>query len=347
MTNLHAKSAVEFPVVSLCKLFGVTKQAYYKRDDDKSMKAAALESLVEDFIREIREVDPEISGVKLWSMYMKGLGLEHPIGRDKFCAIFAEKGFRVREVKLKPRTTDSTHGLPVYPNLVKDLIPTRPNQLWVSDITYIEMEAFGIRLFCYLSLILDAYSKEIVGWSVGETLSTEFPLEALRMALKRLKGGAQGLIHHSDRGVQYASRVYVSELSSHGIRISMTESGNPKDNAQAERINGTIKNEFLTGKTFSCVAEVREAVARAVDFYNNERPHMSINMMTPVEAGMCSGPLKKKWISYRERAIMRNMGQEKGTTKIGLPLPSELPPYCGNSDGNLIQEQSQPNLVTT
>ena len=147
-----------------------------------------------------------------------------------------------------------------------------------------------------------------MGYSVGETLESRYPLEALEMALRHYEGkDLSNLIHHSDRGVQYASYEYTRRLQERRIRISMTESGNPKDNAVAERINGTIKNELLGGMTFLNVNQVREALKKAVDFYNNERPHWSLDGMTPVEASRCEGELKKKWISYRERAIKRQL----------------------------------------
>lgn len=229
---------------------------------------------------------------------------DYPVGRDRFCRIANENGQKVRLKKAKPRTTDSTHGLPVYPNLIKEYIPTAANQLWVSDITYIViMEDDNHYHFCYLSLILDAYTEEIVGWSVGPTLDTEYPMEALRMALKRIEGKEVNLIHHSDRGCQYASREYVKTLREHGIQISMTESGDPKDNAQAERINNTMKNELLKDKVFHSIGEVTAAVALAVDFYNNRRPHMSIGMMTPAEAAESTGDRDMKWTSYRHLAI--------------------------------------------
>lgn len=159
-------------------------------------------------------------------------------------------------------------------------------------------------IFCYLSLILDAYTEEIVGWSVGPTLETKYPLEALKMALKRIEGKNDiTLIHHSDRGCQYASSDYIKLLNGNHIQISMTESGDPKDNAQAERINNTMKNELLKGMRFCNIDEVIATVARAVDFYNNERPHMSIDMMTPVMAAFCEGEIKKRWVSLREQAI--------------------------------------------
>ena len=136
---------------------------------------------------------------------------------------------KVRQKVRKPRTKDSTHGLPVFPNLIKDYIPLAPNRLWVSDITYITIWIDAEHYhFCYLSLILDAYSEEIVGWSVGETLDAAYPIKTLEMALGRIAGTAKEdvqLIHHSDRGCQYASAKYIAILREHGIRISMTESG--------------------------------------------------------------------------------------------------------------------------
>ena len=182
--------------------------------------------------------------------------------------------------------------------------------------------------FCYLSMVLDAYSEEIVGWSVGPTLDTAYPIEALKMALKRIEGKNVCLIHHSDRGCQYASREYVGLLKSHGISISMTESGDPKDNAQAERINNTMKNELLLGKTFTSIGEVIAAVAVAVDFYNNRRPHMSIGMMTPAEASKTTGDRDMRWISRRLLAIKsRNMADVTGKGLPLQPVSGLLPAY--------------------
>ena len=158
--------------------------------------------------------------------------------------------------------------------------------------------------FCYLSVVTDYYTKEIVGWCVGETLEARFAIEALEMALQRLGGKpAENLIHHSDRGVQYASYAYTDILKKNNIRISMTECGDPKDNAVAERVNGIIKNELLMDMRFFSIEEVRKALKAAIDFYNNERPHMSLDWMTPAQAALCSGELRKKWVSYREKAI--------------------------------------------
>lgn len=287
---------------SLCELFGVTKQAYYKRDEELAARRIAQEDLALKFIKQTRVKDPGLGGNKLWRMYRREFEAGDPIGRDHFTDLIDRYGLKVRKRVRKPRTTDSTHGLPLYPNIVKDFIPSAPNQLWVSDITYITIwPSYDRPAFCYLSLVMDAYSKEIVGWHVGPKLDTEYTLRALSMALEHLGGGdGSGLIHHSDRGCQYASHIYIGRLREHGIRPSMTESGDPKDNAMAERVNSTIKNELLKGMTFSNISQVNEALGLAISFYNEERPHMSLDMKTPREASICEGELSKKWTSRRE-----------------------------------------------
>ena len=238
-------------------------------------------------------------------MYRKDFYGNNPVGRDRFEDILDKYNLKLRKKKRKPRTTDSRHGLPTYPNQAKSYIPTQVNRLWVSDITYIPIYVSESKhIFCYLSLILDAYSKEIVGWAVGETLETSHCIHALRMALGCVDDtSGKELIHHSDRGCQYASKEYTSLLKEYDITISMTENGNPKDNAQAERINNTMKNELLKGKVFYDIKEVTKAVEKAVLFYNTARPHMSINMMTPQEAATHTGEIKKGWTSYRDIAI--------------------------------------------
>lgn len=297
----------------MCELFGKTKQAYYKRDD---LKAAARDELIEkvivDFARDTRKNDSGIGCKKIWIMYNSQYGGDIFIGRDRFIDILSANGLRLRRRIRKPRTTFSGHGLVTYPNLVYGFVATAVNQLWVSDITYVKIWIFPEKyVFAYLSLIMDGYSREIIGWTLGDTLDTAYTLKALEMAYKRLeslddKGKAKvrgSLIHHSDRGVQYASKEYVESLRAHQILISMTESGNPKDNAMAERINSTIKNEMFKDLSFWSLSEAREAIRLAVDFYNEKRPHMSLDMMTPAQAAECTGEFKKRWFSYRDAAL--------------------------------------------
>ena len=301
----------------------MSKQAYYKHDESKVLLKTAQESFVLEYVRSIRRKDPGIGGMKLWYMYCREFDENNPVGRDRFADIIDRNNLKVRLKVRKPQTTDSSHGLPTYPNIIKDFIPSRPNQLWVSDITYITIWVDECHyVFCYLSMILDAYTEEIIGWSIGPTLETMYPLEALRMALARIEGlDCPDLIHHSDRGCQYASGEYIKLLNDNQIRISMTERGDPKDNAQAERINNTMKNELLKDMRFRNIEEVKTAVANAVDFYNNERPHMSIDMMTPTQAACCEGELNKWWVSYRVKAIKEKLtGLE--IPENSLPLPA-------------------------
>ena len=295
-----------YPVTSQCRLLGVSTQAYYKHGDSQ-MRKMADEAFVVEFIRRIRQKDPGLGGDKLWMMYKQEFGEEHSVGYNRFYDIIERHNLKVRKKKRRARTTNSDHDLPLYPNLVKELIPLRPNQVWVSDITYMVIylnAQTGEYDFCYLSLVTDYYTKEIIGWCVGETLEAKFAIEALDMALGRLGGNpASGLIHHSDRGVQYASYAYTDILKENNIRISMTECGDPKENAVAERVNGVIKNELLMGMSFFSIDEVKSALKVAIDFYNNERPHMSLDWKTPAEAALCTGELQKAWKSYREDAI--------------------------------------------
>ena len=284
----------------------MSTQAYYQHGES-SLRKLAEEAFVVEFVKRVRCKDPGIGGSKLWRMYRKEFGDDHAVGYNRFYDIIDKYNLKVRERKRRVRTTDSSHDLPLYPNLVKELIPLRPNQLWVSDITYMVIclnAQTGEYDFCYLSIVTDYYTKEIIGWCVGETLEARFAIEALKMALERLGGQpATDLTHHSDRGVQYASYAYTDLLKANNIRISMTECGDPKDNAVAERVNNTVKNELLLGMTFFSIDEVRKAVKAAIDFYNTERPHMSLNWQTPAQAAICTGEIEKKWVSYREKAI--------------------------------------------
>jgi len=296
-------------VTPLCALAGMTRQAFYKQDDDLLFRRLALEQFVVQFVLSVREKDPMMGKDKLWRMYRSRFSDDYRIGRDAFRSIMHERGLNIRNVKRAPRTTDSRHNLPTYPNLVKSVIPTRPNQIWVSDITYVEMEDLSARLgyrFCFLTLVMDAYSKKILGWCVAPTLAAAYSIKALEMAISTLpEGFDETLIHHSDRGTQYASTDYIKVLTDNHIIPSMTENGNPKDNAMAERINSTVKNELLHGKTFSGIRQVTKAVRDSVAFYNGERPHSSINWHTPDEAHKMSGEMKRHWHSWREDAIRR------------------------------------------
>jgi transposase InsO family protein len=289
----------------------VTRQAFYKRDEDALYQRLALERFVVQFVLETREKDPKIGTDKLWRMYQRRFSDEYRVGRDVFRSIMHERGLNLRRRLRAVRTTDSRHNLPTYPNLVKSVIPLRPNHIWVSDITYVEIEdpssPQGYR-FVFLTIVMDAYSKRILGWYVAPTLEAAYSIKALAMVVKTLpEGFSDTLIHHSDRGTQYASTAYINVLKANNIVPSMTENGNPKDNAMAERINSTVKNELLHGKTFNSLRQVAEALRKAVKFYNSERPHSSLDWHTPDEAHRMQGEMKRHWHSWREEAIRKEM----------------------------------------
>ncbi len=242
---------------------------------------------------------PRIGTRKLYHMLTDTLA-EHKIktGRDKLFDLLEEHGMLVRRRKRrKVSTTDSNHPFRKYPNLVRGLQAIRPNQLWVSDITYIRIaDGFG-----YLSLVTDAYSRRIVGYCLYPTLQKEGPVSALKMSLSTLPATvADSLIHHSDRGLQYCCEAYVNILTQRKVVISMTEKGDPYENALAERMNKTMKEEFLLDDGFGSFEQAAAAVSKAVNTYNALRPHDSCNRMTPDLAHQQQGTIPMKW-KKRER----------------------------------------------
>lgn len=215
------------------------------------------------------------------------------IGRDAMFNLLAENGLLITKHKRRGCiTTLSRHRFKKYGNLVKGFIPTAPNQQWDCDITYIHLKSG----FAYLSLVIDAYSHKIVGFYLSETLSAQGPIRALKMALAG-NNNIVDLIHHSDRGVQYCCDDYITLLLKNGIKISMTESGDPRDNAIAERLNGILKTELLE-EIFENYSQAKQAVAIACSTYNHLRPHGSIDNLKPYQAHHLSGEIKKRWKNY-------------------------------------------------
>lgn len=279
-------------------MFGASKQAYYQYSE-KGFEKRAIARFIIEYVQEVRQTSPQTGGEKLWTMFNTDLGKRYHIGRDAFLKVLKQHNLMLKPSKRGCQTTDSTHHLPLYPNLVDHLGVDRSNQVWVSDITYIPLPEGR---FCFLSLVTDSYDHQIVGWHVGDTLATTHTLEALNQACReRQAQDRKRLIHHSDRGVQYASFKYIEELKQQGMRISMTQSGNPKDNAIAERVNGILKKEFLNLYEFDNIQQVTEAVQEAVEFYNTKRPHRSLDMLTPKQAVGKTGILKKRWKSYKDK----------------------------------------------
>ena len=279
-------------MTAACDLLGHSRQAFYKKKTDEA-EQLAREVRILDAVREIRETDPGIGGVKLWLMLSVMFKTGWVPGRDKFMNLLRRHGL-MQKPRRSRSTTNSNHRFHKWKNLIRGFVPTRASQLWVSDITYIELRG-GC---CYLHLVTDAYSKKIVGWCLAESLAAVFTLKALRMAIEQAGGGdLSGLIHHSDRGIQYCCDLYVEELQKHNILISMTEDYKPTDNGIAERVNGIIKGESIYRQEgrFTTYEEALEHIGRFVLFYNGKRLHYSIGLQTPNVAHEQTGEQKKMW----------------------------------------------------
>lgn len=281
-------------IAALCRLFGKTRHAWY--DHQWRQKQATIEEeIVIQEVLKIRESLPRLGTRKLHYLLATALAPHQiTIGRDKLFDMLKAHRLLVKNRRRTVSTTDSHHWFYKYKNLVKELQPDRPNQLWVSDITYIRMP----NQFGYLSLITDAYSRKIMGYCFREDLSAAGCMEALRMALKERGHCLLKLIHHSDRGVQYCCKEYVQLLTEAAIEISMTENGDPYENALAERINGILKTEFRLYSTQLGFQQTEQLISKSIHAYNHSRPHSSCNYMTPHQAHLNQGKMNKKWKEY-------------------------------------------------
>lgn len=277
---------------TLCSLLGYSRQSYYQYQLQKEKEALQADLLLQQVVK-IRTKQKRLGTRKLFIMMLKFME-EHSIqiGRDALFNLLRDNGLLVRKRKQKkPVTTFSSHWMRKYDNLIVGFIPIAPNQVYVSDITYITLE----EKFAYLSLVTDAYSRKIVGFHLSENLSADGCIQALKMAICNASGDI--LIHHSDRGTQYCCLDYVGLLAKNKINISMTQSGDPLENALAERVNGILKDELLED-IYPDFAQSKKAVAVAISIYNHQRPHSSIDMLTPMEAYLRNGELKKHWKNY-------------------------------------------------
>lgn len=256
----------------------MSRQNYYKQHKARA-SSKIDEDLVVKLVQKERQKQPRLGARKLLHMLrgeFKKAGVK--IGRDKLFGILRERDMLLEPLKKAPRTTNSRHSLPVFSNLIKELYTTNPNEIWVSDLTYIRtMEGFE-----YLKLIMDKHSRMVVGYHCDDDLATTGCLKALDMALSDLPEGSNP-IHHSDRGCQYCSHDYVDRLTEHGFSVSMTEVNHCAENSNAERLNGILKQEYGLGITFQTRAQARRAVRQAVWLYNNARPHLSLNLEIPSE----------------------------------------------------------------
>lgn len=275
----------------LCDLLGKTRQAFYdhRRRQDRQM---FNESLLVELVHKRRKQTPGIGGRKLFYLLQNEIMNHHfSIGRDRFFEVLGKNDLLIRRRKKYANTTQSRHWLKKYPNLTENRVIDKPEQLWVSDITYL----YTTRGFCYLMLITDAYSRKIVGYKLSPSLHAAFCVEALKNALKERMYPNSELMHHSDRGLQYCSMPYTGLLKKHNVLISMTQNGDPYENAMAERINGILKQEWKLDQTFDSFDHAQQTVDTAIQHYNQYRPHASCDYLTPDQAHQKTGPLPKRW----------------------------------------------------
>jgi putative transposase len=265
-------------ITGICQCFGQTRDAYYKNKRRKDKEREAFDKVIA--MVKVRRVDqPREGGRKIHEALHDDFEQEGlKIGRDKLFKILSKYGMLVKRKRSGVRTTDSYHHFHKYKNLIKDLKITKPNQVWVSDITYIRLA----NKFCYLALITDAFSRKIVGYDVSDTLELAGCLRAFKRAQRHARP-APGLIHHSDRGSQYCSNEYVNLLKKHHVLLSMTEEKHCYENAIAERVNGILKDEFYLDQSFANIRLAKRACINAIKIYNNKRLHLSLGYKIPDE----------------------------------------------------------------
>lgn len=289
-----------YPKIGLgkfCQLLGVTRQAYYQHFWYQEQLVFEDELVVCEVLK-IRKNHRHMGGRKLYELLQPFL-LEHQIkmGRDRLYDVLSANYLLVRRRKKQTITTNSFHRFKKYPNLIRNFIPTSSNQLWVSDITYWRIKDS----FTYISFVTDAYSRKIVGYHLGDSLQTSETIQALEMAILSLSKEHKKLLqlmHHSDRGTQYCSNEYVKLLDDNNIGISMTENGDPLENAIAERVNGIIKEEYLNDYQVEDIQEAKELLDVVIKLYNEERPHMSIGNLTPNQVHQNNIKAEKLWKNY-------------------------------------------------
>jgi len=287
----------------MCSVFGHSKQAYYKQLQHNA-NTVVKEEVIVGLIKKKREIWKRGSGRNLHKCLQKEFKTHDiKIGRDKFFDVLRNNHLLIKPKRSRTKTTWSYHHFNRYKNLIEKAVPARANEIWVSDITYLWLKPQD--KFCYLSIITDLYSRKIVGHCVHESLSVKGCIDALKQAVRNRKDKSQTLIHHSDRGVQYCCNTYVKLLQKQKIQISMTQTGDPLENAVAERIHKTIKEEFTDDRqiSFCNIEEAQTEIKKFIEFYNQQRPHRSVQWLTPNQAHQCTGALKRVWKSYQRKAV--------------------------------------------
>lgn len=256
-------------------MFGVDRQVYYRKRKSKQQRQEIASQVIE-LVREIRQQMPRIGTRKLYYLLEPKLNLLS-VGRDRLFRILRANHLLIIPKRSYRITTNSHHRFRKHKNRIEQLAITRPEQVWVSDITYLGNRENP----CYLSLVTDAYSKLIVGYNVSENINTESCIKALEKVVKGRRYKSETLIHHSDKGIQYCSNEYQKILSENDLQCSMTESYDPHQNAVAERVNGILKQEFMINEYRVGLSEINQIVQESIRIYNSKRPHHSSYMLTP------------------------------------------------------------------
>ena len=277
---------------SICRLLDYSPQAYHQQQK-RVLQKQVNEDLIVQQIHLIRKLQPRCGGRKLFVMLQPFFNQQNiQIGRDAFFDILATNKLLVRKTKRSVHTTNSKHHFRRFPNLAKDFEPLKAHELWVSDITYIPLK----NRFAYLFLITDAYSRKIVGFHVSDDMKVSSAVVALKKALQQ-KPVETIVMHHSDRGIQYCSTEYVNLLQQNHALISMTQSGDPLENAIAERVNGILKTELISAY-YNNIDQAALSIGRAIIIYNHKRRHSSLNWQIPADVHLQKGPQIKRWKNY-------------------------------------------------
>ncbi len=287
-------------ISEVCRLLGTSRQRYYRGVwGERRSRRRATETVV--LVQSVRKEMPRIGGRKLHHMLGRELAIIG-VGRDRLFDILRANHMLILPPRSYHVTTNSHHRFRKYKNLIAGMTVTRPEQVWVSDITYIGNRSSHL----YLALVTDAYSKKIVGYDLSESLGADGAIRAIKMAHANRRYPEEELIHHSDRGIQYCSDEYQKLLRRYKIIPSMTESYDPYANAVAERVNGILKQEFLLEELNLPFDMMKKAVRESVDIYNNRRPHCSCGYNTP------------EW-THGQKNIQIKTYAKKITARVPLP----------------------------
>lgn len=317
----------ELSITKMCRVLGMTKQAFYGKESYVSRNNENTEMILEK-VKYIREKLPMTGGRKLY--YMLSLRNVN-VGRDRLYKILRKHKLLVRSRRKYARTTNSNHWFKKHKDIFKNCMVEKPEQVFVSDITYIRVKDG----FNYLSLVTDAYSRRIMGSRLSMDLSKEGTIAALQEAISNRMYN-HPLMHHSDRGLQYCSNDYIKTLEACSVSISMTESGSPYDNAIAERVNGILKTELGLDKVFEEHDQASKAVETAVKRYNKLRPHMSCGYLTPNQAHKSKKPVKRLWkkktYKHYNKAKEKEYGGDKSySDQEPAPSGEAKAPMVGNN----------------